>query len=65
LKSERLLQLLLNDEQFTSAIVMNVYREVISMKINSIKQLDEKYFIFILDEVVYKLAVSELIETGR
>ncbi len=65
MKSERLLQLLLNDEQFTSAIVMNVYREVISMKINSIKQLDEKYFIFILDEVVYKLAVSELIETGR
>ena len=65
IKSERLLQLLLNDEQFTSAIVMSTYREIVLAKKSILRQLDDKTLFYILDEVVYKLATSDLTEIGK
>ena len=64
LKSPRLFQLLLNDDQNTSAIIMNAIRDIIKCKRNLLDQIDEKTLYSFLDELIYKMATCELIETG-
>ena len=64
LKSQRLAQLLLSDEHNTSAAVMLAIKDIIQIKRNLITQLDEKTLHLILDEIVYKLAMSEMNEVG-
>lgn len=64
LKSQRLAQLLLSDEHNTSAAVMLAIKEIIQIRRNLITQLDEKTLHYILDEIVYKLAMSEINEVG-
>ncbi len=60
-----MLQLLLNDEQLTSSQTMLTYRDILSFKTKYTNQIEEKLLYSILDEVVYKLATSELSELGE
>jgi hypothetical protein len=64
LRSQRLFQLFLNDEQNTSAIVMNTIKELLKIKSDLINKLGEKHLIVILDEILYKMATSDLKEVG-
>ena len=64
LKSQRLFQLFLNDEQNTSAIVMNTIKELFKIKSDLINKLGEKHLFLILDEILYKMATSDLKEVG-
>jgi hypothetical protein len=64
LKSQRLFQLLLSDEQNTSAIVINAVKELIKIKRNLFTQLDEKTVYLYLDELVYKMATTDLDDVG-
>lgn len=57
-------QLFLNDEQNTSAIVMYTLKELFKIKSDLISKLDEKSLFLILDEIMYKMATSELKEVG-
>ncbi len=64
MRSQRLFQLFLNDEQNTSAIVMNTIKELLKIKSDLINKLGEKHLILILDEILYKMATSDLKEVG-
>lgn len=64
LNSQRLFQILLTDEQNSSAIVMNTLRALFMIKRSFISKLPEKTTHIILDEVIYKLATSDLREAG-
>ena len=64
MKSQRLFQLFLSDEQNTSMIVMYAYRDLFKIKSDLINKLDEKGLFLILDEIIYKMATSELKEVG-
>ncbi len=64
MKSQRLFQLLLNDEQNTSISVMNSYKDIFKLKRNLLSQFDEKSLNLLLDEIIYKMATSELAEVG-
>ena len=64
MKSQRLFQLLLSDEQNTSAIVINAVKELIKIKRNLLTQLDEKTVYLYLDELVYKMATTDLDDVG-
>ncbi len=64
MRSQRLFQLFLNDEQNTSAIVMNTIKELLKIKSDLINKLGEKHLIVILDEILYKMATSDLKEVG-
>lgn len=64
MKSQRLFQLLLSDEQNTSAIVINAVKELIKIKRNLFTQLDEKTVYLYLDELVYKMATTDLDDVG-
>ena len=64
LKSQRLFQLLLNDEQYSSSIVMNAVKDIFKTKRNLIKQFDEKTIYLYLDELIYKMATVEISEAG-
>ncbi len=57
-------QLLLNDEQNTSVCVMNAYKDIFKIKRNLLTQFDEKSLNLLLDEIIYKMATSELVEVG-
>ena len=56
--------MLLNDEQYTSSIVLNAVKEILKIKRNLIKQLDEKTIYLYLDELIYKMATTEVSEAG-
>ena len=64
IKSQRLFQLLLNDEQYTAAIVIQSVKELFKIKRNLIRQLDEKTVYLYLDELIYKMATTETTEAG-
>lgn len=64
LKSQRLFNLLLNDEQYTSAIMLNTYNSLININKSLLSQLDEKSLNLLLDEIVYKMATCELADCG-
>ena len=64
MRSQRLFQLFLNDEQNTSAIVMNTIKDLFKIKSDLINKLGEKNLILILDEILYKMATSDLKEVG-
>ena len=64
MKSQRLFQLLLADEQNTAAIVINAVKELIKIKRNLFTQLDEKTVYLYLDELVYKMATTDLDDAG-
>ena len=56
--------MLLNDEQSTSACIMDTYRGLINLKRHLLGQLDDKAVNLLLDEIVYKMATANLAETG-
>ncbi|CAF0736431.1 unnamed protein product [Brachionus calyciflorus] len=62
--SQRLFQLLLNDDQKTSSIVIDTYNEILKAKKILLKKLPENVLYSFLDEIIYKLATCELIDAG-
>ncbi len=64
LKSQRLSQLLVSDEQNTSAMVMTAIKEIFQAKKKLISQLDEKTIHLFLDEAMYKLVISDINKVG-
>ncbi len=64
MRSQRLFQLFLNDEQNTSSIVMNTLKDIFKIKSDLISKLGEKTLFLILDEIMYKMATSDLKEVG-
>ena len=64
MRSQRLFQLFLNDEQNTSSIVMNTLKDIFKIKLDLISKLGEKTLFLILDEIMYKMATSDLKEVG-
>jgi hypothetical protein len=59
------LQLLITDDLETTTIIINILRELFAVQINVIHKLDEKTLNAILDEVIYKLTTSNLLEVGQ
>jgi hypothetical protein len=57
--------LLIADELETATIVINVLKDLFSIQINVIHKLDEKTLNSILDEVIYKLTTSDLLEVAK
>ena len=45
--------------------MINVLKELFAIQINIIHKLDEKTLNSILDEVIYKLTTSDLLEVGQ
>lgn len=45
-------------------IVMYAYKDMFKIKSDLISKLDEKTIFLILDEIMYKMATSELKEVG-
>ena len=64
INSQRLFQLLLTDEQNTSAIVMNTLKSIFMIKRSNITKMPEKTVNLFLDEIIYKMATSELRDAG-
>ena len=64
LKSQRLFQLLLTDEQNTSTVIINNLRDLIVIKRDLMNQMGDKSLFLIIDEIIYKMATSELKEVG-
>lgn len=57
--------MLIADELETATIVINVLKDLFSIQINVIHKLDEKTLNSILDEVIYKLTTSDLLEVAK
>jgi hypothetical protein len=64
LKSKRLTQLLLNDEQTTSTSVIDTLRRIFEIKYDILERLDDKTLYLILDEIIYKIVNSESPDVG-
>ena len=59
------MQLLITDELETATIVINVLRDLFNIEISVIHKLDEKSLNAILDEVIYKLTTSDLVDVAK
>lgn len=57
-------ELLLTDEQYTAAVMLNTYTSLLKVKASLLRQLDEKSLHALLDEIVYKMTTATLAECG-
>ncbi|RMZ93603.1 IQ calmodulin-binding motif-containing, partial [Brachionus plicatilis] len=63
--SQRLFQLLLNDDQKTTTVVIQTYNSILNTKNSILRTLPESVLNSFLDEIIYKLASNEQSETGN